>query len=325
MRSLLPPLWGSPGLDLKFRHVVSGPVRYDRVFIGSSHLFRQIDPALLDSVLNDGGRSFNMALNASFSPETDLLLEELLRSEGPVPEVIVMELMPFMMLQEQNFAHYRYTYHIRPATAALLARHAWGLSGMHRTDRARNVMYALRAGVTASFLPGLTDRYFGAGSMVDTTFVMGPAHNGYVPADWQVAMGAGGKELRAQREDLLADTTQLARRRAGIMRAYRSETYASFSPLHAEMLKKLIRLGETRGSHVIFLLPPLWVDYGEDPVALYRALPAGHAIDLCDPQRFPEFYVLENAFDKGHLNSRGARIFTRRLAENLAELMAAER
>ena len=44
-------------------------------------------------------------------------------------------------------------------------------------------------------------------------------------------------------------------------------------------------------------------------------------LDLGDPREHPEFYEIENSVDPGHLNSQGAAIFTRRLAEEFIETL----
>ena len=43
-------------------------------------------------------------------------------------------------------------------------------------------------------------------------------------------------------------------------------------------------------------------------------------IDLGDPQKYPEFYNLENSFDLTHLNDKGARKSTLALARELMAL-----
>ncbi|MBS1569594.1 MAG: hypothetical protein JST45_09140 [Bacteroidetes bacterium] len=78
------------------------------------------------------------------------------------------------------------------------------------------------------------------------------------------------------------------------------------------MLERLIKLGDERGVKVTFLLPPLITS--SEQLAVFRALPADRRIDLCDPAKYPEFYITSNAFDKGHLNTRGSRLFTAALA-----------
>ncbi|MBS1547902.1 MAG: hypothetical protein JSU02_11125 [Bacteroidetes bacterium] len=78
------------------------------------------------------------------------------------------------------------------------------------------------------------------------------------------------------------------------------------------MLEHLVELGNRRGVKVNFILPPLITS--TELLAVYRALPAGHKFDLCDPTKFPGFYRTANTFDKGHLNSRGSTLFTEMLA-----------
>jgi hypothetical protein len=48
-------------------------------------------------------------------------------------------------------------------------------------------------------------------------------------------------------------------------------------------------------------------------------LDLAYRIDLNDPRRFPEFYTEKNSWDMGHLNIRGAYIFTKRLSLQFLE------
>ena len=53
----------------------------------------------------------------------------------------------------------------------------------------------------------------------------------------------------------------------------------------------------------------------------FNQLPAKNRVDLANPERFPEFYEKEIAFDKGHFLIAGAHIYTDRLVQTSAPLM----
>ncbi|MBK6640314.1 MAG: hypothetical protein IPG39_03335 [Bacteroidetes bacterium] len=85
-------------------------------------------------------------------------------------------------------------------------------------------------------------------------------------------------------------------------------------------MEQLIAQSNAKGIHLIFIIPPMLPEYRET-LALQQALPASHVIELADYSRYPEFYLRENLFDHGHLNSAGGAIFTRRLANDFSELI----
>jgi lysophospholipase L1-like esterase len=45
---------------------------------------------------------------------------------------------------------------------------------------------------------------------------------------------------------------------------------------------------------------------------------------LSDAKKYPEFYIAKNSFDGKHLNNKGAKIFTKLLAEKFIELNKAD-
>ncbi|MBK9764572.1 MAG: hypothetical protein IPO87_14775 [Flavobacteriales bacterium] len=191
IRAWLPPFWGSPGLAYKIEHVLEANEQFDRVFIGSSHLFRQVDPQVLDSAINDGGHSFNMALNACFAPESEMACEYVLNNSATPPKVICLELMPYILLQDKNFDHYRYWYYMNAENCIKLIRHTWRLKGTKRRTRLEFLGREIKAFAYAFSFPGLRDRFFGDGSRLDTGSVMGPNRNGLVPFEWQAGYVSG--------------------------------------------------------------------------------------------------------------------------------------
>ncbi len=287
---------------------------YARVLVGSSHLFRQVNPATLDSALADGGRTFNMALNAVYSPESEIACAHLLRSERPPAEVIL-EVMPYVVFEERSFDHYRSWYYVDAAACLSLVREHANLPGVSLMGRLGTIVPDLRAFACAATMPGLADR-LNDDDLLDTGIVMGPLKDGHVPFAWQQQRDPENKGLQRRHEELLADTAEIGRRAAAILEAHRRDPRPSGSA-HAQALQGLLHLAEQRGVRLRFVLPPLWPVKGEDVIALIRSLPRERCIDLSDPDFYPEFYRLENIFDAGHLNATGSRFFTLRLADQL--------
>lgn len=312
----LPALWGSPGLGHKLDHVVQADRPYDRVFVGSSHLYRQVLPDVLDSALGDGKRSFNAALSAIYSPESEIVCERILRAEHPPAEVFL-ELMPYVEFEERSFDHYRSWYYMDLPNTALLIRHEVALPGPDACDKLTCIGCDLRAFAYAATKPGLHDRLFGEGKVIDTASVMGPLGDGHLPFEWQESRRPGGNVLRARAEALAADTSVIGRRAHDIAEVYKGDAPSALSPVHLQRIRDLLHLADQRGVRLYFILPPLWPVTSEEVASLLDSLPEDRRIDLSDPGRFPAFYRLENIFDAGHLNEKGARLFTLCIAERL--------
>ena len=255
-----------------------------------------------------------MAVAASFPPETYQLCEQLLLERKVPVKDIYIELASLMLFEEKNLAHFRYWYHLSASNAYKLVRHAWWLPGKKRGQRAGYVLRASRAYCNSLFAPGLADHLIESTTGVDTMNTLGPGLNGFVPLDWQLAHDTGNAELIERREEFRLQPLAGHQRAAYINSLYEGNRDAGISEVHRALLEHLMVLGDEQGVNVHFILPPLWVDQGEDLVALFRSLPMERRFDLCDPKRFPEFYLPENMFDMGHLNTKGAEVFSLRVA-----------
>ena len=313
---LLPPFWGSPGLEYKVAHVEHADGRYERVFVGSSHLFRQVVPHILDSTLHDGSHSFVVALNAVNSPEAEIACEHILGSDHP-PKDVFLELMPYTTFNEQSFANYRSWYFVGGQACATLVRHHFAQAGAATHERVLRVASDLRAFLYAGFLPGAKDRFAGEGGRMDTATVMGPGSDGHVPFEWQCAREPDNVNLRERQKAVRADTAEVGRRAKAIAREIAGQSNAKLSMVHQRHIIELMALADERGVRLRFILPPLWLVHEESAWALLMSLPADHRVDLCDPAKYPEFYHMANIFDAGHLNAAGAKLFTLRLAEHI--------
>lgn len=310
----LPPMWGNPGLAFKVRK--AGEERYDRVIIGSSHLFRQVDPALLDSLLHDGFTTFNAGYPSTFAPESELACARLLEHGEHVPKLILLELTAYQLLDETKQDNFRSWYYMTPPVALAMARYAWAEAPLEK--RNEHVLAALRAGVKSAFLPGLADDLLD-GTPADSLAWLGLHGNGYYSLETEMASTGANVVFAKRKATFLADTAILQRRAAALATFYR-ESRVEANAMQVQCLMELSEKAAARGSRLLFVLPPLATVQVPKLLALFRALPAAQCIDLCDPAQHPEFYITRNAFDEGHLNDRGAHLFTSELAGALLQM-----
>jgi hypothetical protein len=81
LRALLPFPEIDGGVSQKFRFFSEHKDEFDTLFIGSSHIYFQISPAIFDRVTSEGGlptHSFNFGIGGMFLPESAYLLEQIL-------------------------------------------------------------------------------------------------------------------------------------------------------------------------------------------------------------------------------------------------------
>jgi len=316
IHNALPAFWGSPNVAMKWDALHRAP-RPARLLVGSSRIYRQVIPSLMDSVIGDGEHTFNAGFAATFPPATYQLCERLLNGPGPLPAVVLVELSNYMLYEEANLADHRYWYYLGPREGVGLVRHALWLPGSSRGER---LAYAARAARATSYSLlglGLVDHVMGSASDADTLIALGSSGDGALTLEEQVRCVPGDTGLATQRKAFLADTLAAGRRATGIRRLYDRGPDTPVSPVHLGRLNALLDKARQRGVRLCFVLPPLWLDRGEDLLALAHALPDTAVIALCHPDTFPAFYRPDYMFDAGHLNDQGARLFTIALARAL--------
>lgn len=315
VHAALPPFWGSPNLAIKWNALHRDP-RPDRVVIGSSRIFRQVIPSLLDSLMGQG-HTFNAAYAATFPPATYAFFERLLEEDGPPPRVVLIELSNYMLFEEANLDDHRYWYYLGPGEGLALVRHALALPGEARATR---LGYAARAAEATGYSllgMGLADHLLASAADADTLLALGPMGDGCFTLEALARRTPEDTALMARRADFLKDTLAAARRATGIRHHYERTSGGELSQVHMARLKALLDKARQKGVLLRFVIPPLWLDRGEDLIALSRALPDNAVIALCHPDTFPQFYRPENMFDAGHLNDRGAKLFTMEIARAL--------
>ena len=87
-----------------------------------------------------------------------------------------------------------------------------------------------------------------------------------------------------------------------------------------QRLEHIIERSNARGIQMRFVVPPRRSSTAlKQIMPIYERLNERIKIDLGDPRSHPEFYAMENSFDLGHLNSKGAEMLTHLLAEKFIE------
>jgi hypothetical protein len=315
VHAALPPFWGVPNLAIKWDALHRDP-RPERLVIGSSRIYRQVIPSLMDSVIGHG-RTFNAGYAATFPPATYGFCERLLEEDRQPPQEILVELSNYMLYEEANLEDHRYWYYLGPCEGLALVRHALWLPDVTRDKRLGYATRAARATGYSLLGLGLVDHLLAAAADADTLEALGPLGDGGLTLETLARYTPEDTSLLARRASFLADTLAAQRRAIGLRHLYARPSAGRVSRIHLDRLNALLDKAQQRGVRLRFVIPPLWIDRGEDLVALANELPDSSVIALCHPDSFPQFYRPENMFDAGHLNDQGARLFTIELARLL--------
>lgn len=322
-----------PGLGLeeegppaiKARHYRIHRDEIDLLFVGSSRVYRQLNPAVFDARLAELGHpthSYNFGLPGVRFYELLHLVDWLLETRSPRLRWLFLELGdPEADLEDANLFTRRNIGWHAPGLTWIACRNAWeserplgrklGESAAHLGALLFNLSNA------GCGVPAVSSLLNGDATPPDQT----PA--GCLPAEYDPT-----RATRAHREEYLARLEadpELLRKRVDELLAPRERS--ELSSFQLEVVRALVARIRDAGVEPIFLLLPPADRNNADWLAARAsgALPDLFAYD--DPRRFDDFYLdPELRFDLNHLLKAGGNRLTRSLAEDFARhLEAGER
>jgi hypothetical protein len=312
-----PTLVGGGRIDWVRAH----PEAYDTLFVGSSRTGRQVMPSVFDAAMAEAGRptrSFNLGLPGMRPPEDAYVVERALEGRRAPLRLLVVESNPVrigLAPEDRETARAVYWHDARrmrtlwrrafspssvapdvPPSEVVVRQHARELA-----DHARHWLWnATRVGRGAALLQeaiGLPRAPRGGGGL-------GPARDGFQP--------------RPQGETFTGERLEEYRRRLAEALETPHRLRYGDAESQAELLRKRA-LAERHGARLVLVAPP----YLHEPFA---PLPS-HGIpflDFSDPRRFPDLFADALRIDAGHLNPRGAELYSRLLARELLAAVGGE-
>lgn len=318
---------------MKIRYLNEGQENaWNTYFFGSSRVHNQIDPAVFDLLVNNQEhreiRSFNLGAQGAFPPQSYFLFENFLdskHSDGVKYCFLELREMARIMPANRVPANHSYWLTVKELSFAfrcLLLDPTKSKAYKHRqffrylSSYAENVLHIGHFKAQVS-----TQHYYDEVSL-------GPEKNGYLPCEYQfeTTQNKALREALAKKKNRLEEEPErLQDRRVKHLQGYEEYSDAYYSEVHQERILQLIKRAKVKGIHLILI----YISSGtnQNPgrtINLCRSLPKSHIIELANPTKFPELYYVANAFDPGHLNAKGSRIFTRYLAQEFKKIKEAK-
>ncbi len=321
--------WGYDILDAKRKHLVSNNDQYNTLFIGSSAMFRHINPTIFDSVCDDSLdiKSFNFGIQAMFPLQTAFTYENLLEQDNVDLKYVFMDLfevgnMALSINAVKKRTHY--WYRLKDYKEALKISSKYGTTTMIKLNAyfGYSIAYLAKlfnAEIIEEILLKEKNR-----SADNFPFLQNDKH-GFYPLDQElIDKKDESKEMEMRRNGFLEDTSAVTARiidRRDFYRNY-NEGDLQINELHLQKLHDLIALSEKNGIHLIFILHPRLFKY-EYPIVmpLYEALPDENKLNLNDTEKYNQFYRAKYTFDALHLNEEGADLYSKALGEAFNELI----
>lgn len=291
------------------------------VFIGSSRVYRQLDPARFDARMAAGGapmRSLNLGMQGMRFAEGAYLAERVLQMELPGLRYLVLELSELeTSIEEDNQLTERLVYwHSWPATWPLLrAAAAEALPLPERLARIELhlIHWGHRFGNLGQGEAVLHELTREKPEDFSGRRTLGPDGNGYRSLSIEK-----GPNFQARRRLFLEDLAKFHRAKEELMEP---EDEVPADPALTPVLERLNRLCAERGvTPVYVILPVIHKQSALRKLGESGAAPALLRFD--DPEAWPAFYQVKHRFDIHHLNARGAGLLTDALADAVLELEA---
>lgn len=313
----------------KLDHLDAHADDYDIVFFGTSHLYRNLNPAMVDDELTSAGlnwRSLNLAIPGMNVLEAEMILDRLEKLAPARLKYVVME--PFFRpLELKNWGTERaMSLHDWPRTTFAMD---YVMETSSDSPRVRLAGFNEARAHLMSFIgPKLNLGRVARVLFPDTRHIRQPSfmapdfdRGGFRPLDEEPASQflrryEGFLSQRDRNEQLLAASS------ADIWRRGR------LSDLRTRHLLEVVERIRELGATPVFLVGPAYCFDLEIAAYLTRRDETFQDVKLLNYLHgfgFEDVYELEYWFDNKHLNSTGADLFSRQVGRDLAPLIQAGR
>jgi hypothetical protein len=308
----------------KYRAFIASGGHYSVLFIGSSYIYREVDPAVFDAETAAAGlptRSFNFGVPGMNPPETYYLLEHLLKDAAPHgPRYVIIELDSYQaIVRERNSRTRRFEYWHGPRQTAEVQRALLQTSvapGKKAKDLATHGEAAARqlvcAGRGAAWLEVLAREL---GLLPRSASSLGAGGDGYVPLDEESGYVFDLRAGTLETFDMERFEEKLAALKSGAAR-----DPSTVTPVEIAALRRILEIVRAHGARPVLLVPPAFQPRSE-LIALREQGVYDDLLVYNDPVKYPDLYDLQYRFDLGHLNAAGAARFSTLLAREFATLM----
>ena len=299
-----------PEFTAKLGDVAAKRANYDVLFLGSSRVRRQISPAVFDETLAAAGlrfSSYNFGLDGLGFPEILYVADEILASKPRKLKYVVLELTRFARefgpLLQPDSPRTIY-WHTLPLTMTL-CRAIWeDPAGPSRGERISLMSEHLEICLQRGANVGRGTELMGvAAKQPNYARKMGPAGDGFFPVKQEfpaAQRSAYAKQIADLRERLRQPATP--------------------EPVYEETTLELLRKFKDAGvTPIIVTMPRIHPSTPWVPASEVAAV-----FEFHDPDKNADLFETRLHYDAQHLNSEGATVFSRQLAEHFAGFIRAK-
>lgn len=295
---------------------------YNTILLGSSRIYRQVNPALFDSLNNQVGyhtSTFNFGRDGMTIPEAYYQFENILKIPNLKAKYIIVELCDVDTFADMNLhttgkKHY-YSVEAWWNSVSTLVYSSYSAYRIVAACSIHTLNYfetLLNFNLLAEIIKfKSTDKYY-------TTLKCG---NSYSPLN----INDTSSVFSHLRLNFLKDSDELK-----ILESYNNQLFefhsshsekSSVNNQYLQLVKKMIDQGVMRDIKVIFFLPPrLQKIHCQNVLPIYSMIPAQNRIELANPKKYSIYYRFKYSFDLGHLDTEGSILFTQDIAKQFQQI-----
>lgn len=315
----MPYHYGNVWYSAKMNNLNKVDKKFNTFFFGSSRFYRQVNPVLFDQEISDCKvKSYNLAAPATFCPQNYYLLENFLDSE---PELNIetkfcfIELMDVDTISPKLLHQERTNYFLNTRYFTFALNSIKSNRNLSKFEKYKSIKKYLTSFIEKQLNLGHFSQQLIKPNYYNEDYV---GINGFYPLeteleqtlDLNIKNNLIKRNLNLNKKGLLNKCNDYDRSK---------KTNAFIDQIHAEKIRNLIKKYGERNIKIIFVLAPR--NISPSLIKLYDTIEHSNKINLCDPEKYPEFYSISNSFDLGHLNINGSEIFTKALAFEFKKMM----
>jgi len=311
------PYYGNPTYQNKFTFFSENINSYNAAVFGSSRMFCHFIPNLFDSLLeNQNLNTFNLAIPASYNPETYYLYEKFLETIKPNQiKYAFIELQPVKEIAEENMNTERIFYWLNLKYFLFSYRY---IQNSNLISNKTELLTILRKSFFYKLIHFSYSKNFFSKKQTLNYF---SETEGFSSLEKLLGDNPDNLNIIKRRQTFLSDTSSIKTKIAATKVELNTSQFEYYkNEIHLQKLLEIIETSKQKGVDVIFIIPPRSSQY-EELYALKHYLPKINVVDISNAEQYPLLYQSKYSFDLGHLNNAGAILFTEYVAQEIKNIL----
>ncbi|MDO6597687.1 hypothetical protein Q4512_12235 [Oceanihabitans sp. 2_MG-2023] len=312
---ILPYYYGNDIYASKIAYFEKTKTPFNTVLFGSSRLYRQLNPRIIDSITTDYNiKTFNFASPATFYPESTYLYENFIEeNDSKKIKYAIIELQ-HLELFKNNAKTIKGNYW---NTTSNMSHCISLINDSHYSKKKKN---RLKKTILLSFIYRVLDFTSIKDFFKTKNTFNNNNNNGYYSLQQEVADKTSNLEsiLEYYKKFNLDISNYKKLVQTAKLRDNLDVSKLTVNNSHLKHLIQIIKLSKEKGIDVIYVLPPkLNLEYYKALLPIVNLLPKNNIIDLSSYKDHTNLYGKDASFDFYHLNNKGSRLFSIVVGEKL--------